>query len=229
MMPSPLFITGTDTNVGKTYVSTTLLHAFSSLGFKTLGLKPIASGHTGDGRPYNEDALSLQQASSIKLPYEKINPFCFKEAIAPHIAAKKAGVRLDLETLNEKLIRTLTIPADLCIIEGAGGWLVPLNDKETIADFVIQHGFHAILIVSIQLGCINHALLTQQAMLSKKIPILGWIANYKTPFIDHSNEQIQTLKQWLSIPYLGTIDHNSKKIPTSILSQVNDFLNCKAD
>lgn len=228
-MSKKIFITGTDTNVGKTFISTVLLQGFSSFGLKTLGLKPVASGHKEHTIPYNEDALSLQQASSVKLAYENINPFCFKEAIAPHIAAKKSATALDLKILNKKIHQGLTTPSDICIIEGAGGWHLPLNEKETMADFVSHHRFNTILIVSIQLGCINHAILTQHAMLSTNIPIIGWIANCKTPFIDHGEEQIQALKQWLSIPYLGTVHHQAEKISNDILLRVNHFLNGKAD
>src|SRR5262249_50518062 len=149
-----VFITGTDTNVGKTYVSTGLLKAFNQLGYSTLGLKPIASGCDWiDGKLRNSDALALQQASSLKLDYEQINPFAFEPPIAPHIAGNKLGLRLDVKNLTDALQPTLELNADIQIIEGAGGWHVPLNDRESMADLVKHLNLPVILIVGIKLGC----------------------------------------------------------------------------
>lgn len=221
-MPIKLFITGTDTNAGKTYVSQGLLRAFNRRGLSTLGLKPLASGcHEENQHLYNPDALLLQHASSIKLPYHHINPFAFKEAIAPHIAAKSTGVDLTLEQLDLKMRPSLETAADVCVIEGAGGWYTPLNETETMADFATRHRFHIILVVRVQLGCINHALLTERAIHSANLPLAGWIANCLSPHIDYGDEQIAALKKWLTSSHLGTVHYNDQPENTLDMEMIN--------
>ena len=184
------FITGTDTNVGKTFVSACLLNAFTAEGYSTLGIKPISSGG-------NDDAKILQQASSIKLPLHIINPITFTEPIAPHIAAKKMDVLLSVDELIKKTQPALDYPADVHIIEGAGGFLVPLNNKETMADFVKACDLSVILVVPIRLGCINHAILTMEAIKNKNIELAGWVANCMDPDVPEWEEIIATLKEHL--------------------------------
>ena len=197
-----LFITGTDTDVGKTYISVGLLTFFANQGFKTIGLKPIASGCSEGGK--NDDALNLQQAATVLLPYEKVNPFALQKPIAPHLAAKSMGISLSIEQLNAKMATTLSIAADLCLIEGAGGWLVPLNETETYADYVLSHDMEIILVVGMRLGCINHALLTCQSILQRKGKLIGWVANSGQKIMGHFDENLATLTQCLPVPHLGT-------------------------
>lgn len=215
------FITGTDTEVGKTYVSVGMLKAFNQLKLKTLGLKPIASG-IEDGASHPSDTIQLQNAASMKLPLEQITPFAFHPAIAPHIAAQKINRELNLCTLNEAYQQTLTLPADICIIEGFGGWYAPLNDVETMADFVKYHMFNVILVVGIRLGCLNHAILTQQAIQRSGVKLVGWVANCIHPEMPSIHENISTLKKHLTSPYLGTVEHNLS--PEDYLKVFNQML-----
>ncbi len=204
-----IFVTGTDTDAGKTYVSTGILNAFNKHHKSTLGIKPIASGcEKHDGILYNADALALQKASSIKLPYHHINPYAFEPAIAPHIAAQQIQCDLTVAKLIEETKVALQHSADICIIEGAGGWYVPLNDKETMADYVKALGLGVILVVGIRLGSINHAILTHKAIENDGIPVKGWIANCVIPERKEHNEIILTLKKWLSSPCLGVVGHH---------------------
>lgn len=192
-----LFITGTDTNVGKTYVSTLLLNEARHAGLQTLGIKPVASGG-------NEDVIALQQASSIKLPSEKINPFLFKSPIAPHLAAKEEKKNLSVREISNGIQQALNHPSDLCVIEGAGGWYVPLNETETMADLVKALQIPVILVVSIKLGCINHSLLTQRAMQSDGVSVVGWIANCFEDTLCRDGI-IATLESKLEFPLLMTV------------------------
>jgi dethiobiotin synthetase len=208
-MKQRFFITGTDTDVGKTYLSVGLLNLFTSLGFTTLGLKPVASGcMRHNGHLYNLDALLLQQASSLQLSYDIINPFAFEPGIAPHLAAKQSATTLTLKKVNEALHRAFNTSVDIFLVEGAGGWHTPLNEKETMAEVVMHYQLNTILIVRIHLGCLNHAILTERAIRSSGVPLFGWIANYTTGNIENGEEQINTLKHFLSAPLLGVVNFN---------------------
>lgn len=208
-MTQKIFITGTDTDAGKTYISTGILHAFNKHNYSTLGVKPIASGCTlQNGVLYNADALTLQQASSIKLPYHKINPYAFEPAIAPHIAAQQIHCRLSVDEIIKRTEEALHYPSDLCLVEGAGGWYVPLNEEETMAGYVKAASLKVILVVGIRLGCINHAILTHKAIENDNIPIAGWIANCVTPQRVEHDEIILTLKKWLTSHCLGVVGFN---------------------
>lgn len=200
-----IFITGTDTGVGKTYIATRLLKQYNDKGLKTIGLKPVASGcELTNGKLYNDDARALQQAASVKLDYDLVNPFAFLPPIAPHLAAHATKTTLTVHTLIEKTKTALQIPADIRLVEGAGGWLLPLNDRETMADFVIRQNFSVILVVGMRLGCLNHALLTANIMQATNVHCIGWIANCMDPSMPYLNENIETLKQQLWMPHLAT-------------------------
>lgn len=205
-----VFITGTDTGVGKTYVSTYLLNAFKNQGYQTLGIKPIATGC--NEYMQNEDALALQKASSIQLPYEKINPFAFSPPIAPHIAAQKANRKLSVSSLLTSINPLLQQAVDLCLIEGVGGWQVPLNDKETMADFVVAQQLPVILVVGMRLGCLNHALLTANAIQQSGAKLLGWIANCIEPDMPYLQENIDTIYERLTMPCLEVINHRQQNL-----------------
>ena len=193
------FITGTDTNVGKTYISACFLKFFGDAGYATLGIKPIASG--------GNDAKILQNASTIKLPLEIINPISFDIPIAPHIAAKKMGRVLTVDELIAKTQPALDYPADVRIIEGVGGFLVPLNNFETMADFVVRCNFPVILVVGIRLGCLNHALLTYAAIEQSSVRCAGWVANCLDVNAEGVDEMIETLRKWIPVDYLGRVDY----------------------
>lgn len=207
-MSLKIFITGTDTNIGKTYTSVRLLKALNYHGLKTVGLKPIASGCISkNGHLYNEDALALQDASSIKLTYEEINPFFFTEPVAPHIMAHALGQELNRESVLQKLQRSFEKDADVFIVEGAGGWYLPLNHYETMAEVVKSAGLKVILVVGLRIGCLSHAILTYKAIQEAKIQMLGWIANCMDLEMNKIDENIQTLQRFLNISYLGMIKY----------------------
>lgn len=208
-MTQPIFITGTDTHVGKTYITTNLLQQLKQQGYSTIGLKPLSSGCSLDsaGKLRNEDALLLQQAASINLPYEIINPYAFAPPIAPHIAAATEGIDLTVAQLNEKVQPALDYSADFCLIEGVGGWHMPLNKRETMANFVKEHNFPVILVVGLRLGCLNHGILTAQAILNDHISLMGWIANCLDPHMEFVDENIEILQSWIKAPLLGKVEY----------------------
>lgn len=202
------FVTGTDTGVGKTYVSCLLLEAFKQQGLKTIALKPIAAGcETVDGQLRNDDALQLQQHMTETLAYEEINPFALEAAIAPHIAAANEGRRLLVSRIAGMVRGAAMQPADVTLVEGAGGWYVPLNDKETLADLVRELHLPVILVVGMRLGCLNHAILTARAIYRDGLRVAGWVANCIEPDMPELEANIQTLKALLSAPCLGVIPH----------------------
>lgn len=201
-----IFVTGTDTGVGKTYISTAYLRLAKLKGLTTLGIKPIASGAIRvNGKLVNDDALALSQASTQSLDYEKINPFCFSPPIAPHIAAAIDACKLNAASIESSIKSALSQKVDITFIEGAGGWHIPLNEDETYADFVKSIKAQVILVVGIRLGCINHAILTSQAIGETKLPFVGWVANCIQAGNSHDDMVIATLKHWLPAPLLGIV------------------------
>jgi len=199
-----LFVTGIDTEVGKTRISVALIALLQQQGHKVAAMKPIASGCelTAEGLR-NDDAIKLQQQADVNLPYELINPYAFEPAIAPHIAAQQAGIEIDLDLIKHHF-DMIENQAENVIVEGAGGWLVPINDHFTMADLAIQLGLPVVLVIGIRLGCINHALLTVQAIEQSGLSLHGWVAN-NIESNTESSEIVNTLKQRISAPCLGTV------------------------
>lgn len=199
-LPRHFFVTGTDTGVGKTTVTVHLMQQFIAQGMKVVAMKPVASGcEWVDGRWQNEDVMQLTAASNVQAPPELINPYCFKPAIAPHIAAAQAGVEIQLDVI-QSAYRALAQLADVVIVEGAGGLLVPLNAKHTMVDLLQALALPALVVVGMRLGCINHALLTMQALQQQQIPLCGWVANHIDPDMSVPQENLQTLIDWLQQP-----------------------------
>jgi len=219
------FITGTDTEVGKTVASCALLQAAAAAGYRAVGYKPVASGSemTAEGIR-NEDALALQQASTLALPYEAINPLAFIEPTSPHIISAYEQRPIDFSVMSEGLAR-LSAQANWVQVEGAGGWLTPLSETTTFADWVMAEKLPVILVVGIKLGCINHALLTAQAIQAAGLPLAGWIANdIQLPGRWHQ-QYLETLKQRLPAPLLGEIPRLNEITPATALGQ---YLNVAA-
>lgn len=198
------FITGTDTGVGKTTVACLLLNIFNQRGYRTAAVKPIASGceMTAQGLK-SPDALKLQTAAHLQFSYDNINPFAFLPPIAPHIAAKQVNQKLKAANVYSKCLPILQSTADCILIEGVGGWKVPLNEQETMADLAVLFGFPVIMVVQLKLGCLNAALLTYESIQSMSVPIAGWIANAPGEVMLCETENINTLLKMLPIPYLG--------------------------
>jgi dethiobiotin synthetase len=202
-MSKTWFVTGTDTDVGKTAICCALIAAANSRGLRTAAIKPIAAGCDESGR--NEDALLLQAAISEPLTYEQINPIALKSAIAPHIAAEQEGRRLQANRLAGFCRGVMMGPADFVLIEGAGGWRVPINPRETLAQLAVELRVEVILVVAMQLGCINHALLTAEAIERDGLKLAGWVANCPGERMSCYEENLATLQRWLPAPLLGEI------------------------
>ena len=207
-MSPAYFITGTDTGVGKTAVAVALLQAAVKRGLSTAAVKPVAAGCelTSEGLR-NEDALLLQQACTTVLTYEQMNPFALEPAIAPHFAAMRAGLHLDAEQLAAHCQKTLDIQADLTVIEGAGGWRVPLNKTQTFADIAKLLDVPVILVVDIKLGCLNHALLSAEAIRADGLVLAGWVANRASGVNECHGEMLADLEGRLACPLLGDLPH----------------------
>jgi dethiobiotin synthetase len=196
------FITGTDTGVGKTLISCALLHGFAAQGKRVAGLKPVAAGC--DERDHNDDALALRAASSMQLTYGQVNPYCFPHAIAPHLAARHAGARIDFKRILTSY-HELAGQSDEVIVEGAGGFLVPLNEKQSSADLVKELDLPVILVVGMRLGCLNHALLTLKVIADYQLECAGWVANILDADMPALQENIETLRERIKAPLLGIV------------------------
>lgn len=201
---SGVFVTGTDTEVGKTRISVGLVKALQQQGLSVAAMKPVASGcqQTAEGLR-NEDALALLQHADIKMPYHVINPYAFEPAIAPHLAAMEKAVSMDMSVI-EANFQTLRNKADCVVVEGAGGWLVPMNAQHTLADLAVTLQLPVIMVVSIKLGCISHALLTVQAIQHSGLALRGWVANCVEPSAQQ-HAIIESLLDRIAAPCLGVV------------------------
>ncbi|MBI5429739.1 MAG: dethiobiotin synthase [Nitrosomonadales bacterium] len=196
------FVTGTDTDVGKTLVSCALLHGFAAQGRRVVGMKPVAAGC--DDNEVNEDVRQLRAASNVAASVGQVNPYCFAQAIAPHLAAQFVGVIINLERIVVSF-RELNGQADVVVVEGAGGFLVPLNATQDGADMAAQLGIPVILVVGMRLGCLNHALLTVEAISSRGLVLAGWVANVVDGNMAMLGENVAALRQRIAAPLLGVV------------------------
>lgn len=195
------FITGTDTEIGKTRVASALIRQLVAEGHRVAGMKPVASGCViSDEGLRNDDALSLIAASNVVLPYEVVNPFAYEPAIAPHIAAREAGQLIDISRISDL---AMTIEADYLIIEGVGGWCVPLGENTMLAELAKATADEVIIVVGMRLGCINHGLLTAARIQEDGLILKGWIANHIDPDMHVQSENIATLQALMPCPLLG--------------------------
>ena len=216
-MSPAYFLTGTDTEIGKTFITCALLHRARRDGLRAAGLKPVAAGTDASG--LNEDVENIRAASSIDLPRHLINPYCFAPAIAPHIAAAEAGVTIDLAPIRAAC-ETARQQADLVIVEGVGGFCVPLGESQGSDDLAVALGLPVILVVGMRLGCISHALLTAEAIAARGLPLAGWVANRIDPAMSRFEENLATLQSRLAAPLLGVVPH----APAGGASGAADFL-----
>ena len=207
-MSRAFFITGTDTEIGKTTVAAGLLVAARRRGWSTAAGKPVASGcHVEDGELRNPDALALWAQCSEPLSYAAVNPFAFEPAIAPHLAARDQGVALDVASLASPMQMLLARRADFTVIEGAGGWRVPLAAGQTLADLAQYLALPVILVVGVRLGCINHALLTAEAIQADGLQLAGWVANVVDPQTSRLADNLACLSERLPAPCLGQVPY----------------------
>lgn len=216
MSKKTFFIAGTDTDVGKTQIAAGLLHLANTQSLSTLGLKPVAAGceKTEEGLR-NPDALLLQSVSSVKLPYEQINPIALIEPVSPHIAAQKEKRILSADRLAG-FCRSSFRMADFILIEGAGGWRVPINPSETMADLVRVIQSPVILVIGVRLGCLNHALLTVDAIRQDGLSLVAWVANCVDANMRALDENILTLQQRIPAPCLGVVPFMDQPAPEKI-------------
>jgi dethiobiotin synthetase len=200
------FDAGTDTEVGKTLVSCLLLHAAAARGLETIGMKPLAAG--GAATPEglrNEDALQLMAAATRKLPYAQVNPVCLPEPLSPHLAARLAGRRIGVDRLAGFCQGVLMQRAGFTLIEGAGGWRVPINDREYLSDVARALQLPVLLVVGLRLGCLNHALLTAEAIHRDGLTLAGWVANTLDPHMARREDNVATLVEAIGAPLLGVV------------------------
>ncbi len=202
---SGYFVTGTDTGVGKTVVTLAVMELLKRRGFEVAGMKPFASGcEQGDAGLRNSDAVQIMQACSSGLPYPQVNPYAFEPAIAPHIAATRSGVPIRLAKIVS-LCRDLEEAAERVVVEGVGGWEVPLDSDTLLSELACRLELPVILVVGLRLGCINHALLTASAVKSTGLEFCGWVANQLQPRVEAMDEIINTLRERIDAPLLGVL------------------------
>ena len=192
-----IFVTGTDTGVGKTLVSVSLVKALALHGRRVAVMKPIASGseHTSEGLR-NADAMALAEASNVHAPYAMVNPYCFEPPISPHIAAKEAGIRVDLRVIKTQFSH-LRAMADVVVAEGAGGWYAPISPTESMADLANALNVPVLIVVGLRLGCLNHALMTKRAVEADGARLAGWVGSCVDPAFERVSENLSHLQSAL--------------------------------
>ena len=204
-----VFIAGTDTGVGKTRVAAALLRTWAQRGLRVAGMKPVAAGAALHGQIWrNEDAEALYAAASVRAPWEWVNPYCFAPSIAPHIAAQQAGVRIEPARISAAFDE-LRARADRIVVEGAGGLLVPLNEDVDMADVAGLLGLPVVLVVGMRLGCLNHALLTAEAIAARGLKFAGWVANSIDPGMAEVEANLALLEQRIAAPCIGHLAYGA--------------------
>jgi dethiobiotin synthetase len=207
------FVVGTDTGIGKTHATCALLHALARRHERVCGMKPIASGgvQTADGFT-NEDSIAHRAASTVRVPPELDNPILLPEPLSPHLSAARAGTAIDLD-LVLKAVTELRTRTDALVVEGAGGFLVPLSETQTGADLAVAMGLPLVLVVGMRLGCLNHALLTAEAIRARGLTLAGWIANRVDPGFLCPDENLAYLRTHLGAPLLADLPFSATPDP----------------
>lgn len=214
------FVTGTDTGAGKTRISTALLWALAATGRRVAGMKPVASGcEPSAGGLRSADALALLEQSIPDLAYEDVNPVALRDAIAPHIAVARSGTRIDMESID-RCFRRLQSRADAVVVEGIGGWRVPLQDGIGTSDLVRGLSLPVLLVVGLRLGCINHALLSSETIRADNVRLIGWIANQVDPDYGESAETVNYLSEQIPAPLLGSVPHLAELSPEKVATYI---------
>lgn len=214
--PRGVFVTGTDTDVGKTLIACALLHAWRAAGKTAIGMKPVAAGCEIQAQSLIcGDVIMLRQASSVQAPNELVNPYAFEPPVAPHIAAEEASVVIDLERIHAAFL-TLAECAEIVVVEGAGGFRVPLNLHEDSADLARKLGLPVVLVVGMRLGCLNHALLTAEAIRARGLTLAGWVANRIDPDMLHYESNLAALRERIGAPLLGVVKYEAVPDPARV-------------
>lgn len=213
MAPKGFFVTGTDTDVGKTWVSASLMRMLREKGWVVAGMKPVGSGLMGEASTHG-DALALQAEASLGLPDDWVNPYRFRPPVSPHFAAEDAGVRISLSLLIEAFGR-IAEAAECVVVEGAGGWLVPLGPEIDLADLAEAFGLPVILVVGLRLGCINQARLSERAIRASSVPFAGWVANAVDPEYEPFDRTISTLTDYLGREPLAVLPYSRAQEDTT--------------
>ena len=207
--PRGFFVTGTDTGVGKSLVACALLHAYAARGLRVVGMKPVAAGaEQRNGVWINDDVEQLVAAGNVAAPREHVNPYCFEPPIAPHIAAELDNKAIEIKGLLESYQQLSTL-ADIVVVEGAGGFCVPLNASQSSADLAQRLGLPVVLVVGMRLGCLNHALLTAEAVRARGLRLAGWVANHIESAMPYAAENVAALLQRLDAPLLVSIPYGA--------------------
>lgn len=224
-MSKGYFITGTDTEIGKTTATIALMRDIKQHGYRVAAMKPVAAGCQATEQGLrNDDALKLMQEASVNLAYEAVNPFAYQPPIAPHIAASQACQPISMDTIINAY-QQMSAQADVVLVEGIGGWSVPINHSQTMADVTKLLDLPVILVVGIRLGCLNHALLTHESIVHKGCPRGGWIANMLCEESTVAEQNIAYLKQALAMPFLGTLPFfKGQDLPTPPLLDIERLL-----
>lgn len=216
-----LFVTGTDTGVGKTLLSCGLLHAFAARGLRATGMKPVAAGaRRRNGELLNEDIEQLRAAGSAAVDEKLVNVYAFEPPIAPHIAARLAGIEIDLASID-RAYRRLAHQADIVVVEGAGGFCVPLNEREDTGDLAALLRLPVVLVVGMRLGCLNHALLTAAAIEARGLALAAWVANQLDPDMRHAADNVAALEERLHAPCLARIPFQRAPQPQRIAELID--------
>lgn len=219
-----IFVTGTDTDCGKTEISLGLMVAWQARGLRTLGMKPVATGcQPGPTGPQNRDALRLQAQGSSQAPYGLVNPYAFEPPVAPHIAAGKAGVEIELGAIAGAF-RTLAGESNRVVVEGVGGWRVPLSTSLWVSDLPKALDLPVLLVVGLRLGCLNHALLTAESIRAQGVHLAGWVANGIDPQMLEGDANLATLAALLGAPCIGVIPWLNPLEPSAVADYLNPEL-----
>jgi dethiobiotin synthetase len=227
-MSKGFFVTGTDTGVGKTCVSLGLMRALQCGGLSVAGMKPVASGCQAlNDELFNDDAQRLRAQSSLDVAYSLVNPFAFEPAIAPHLAAHAGGTRIAVPPI-ENAFRQLAARVDAVIVEGVGGWLVPINERQSMADVAACLGLPVVLVVAIRLGCLNHALLTANAIVASGLSLAGWVANRIDADCPYQDGNVSALRERLTAPLLADLPYGDAGVlPEQLASALDVDLLCR--
>lgn len=225
-MKRGLFVTGTDTGVGKTLISAALVRGFAGRGYRSAGMKPVAAGcRNVAGELLSDDVAMLQSAANVALPAHLVNPYAFEPPLAPHIAARRAGRRIEIAGIQQAFNEAASM-TEVLVVEGVGGFRVPLNETEDTADLAVSLQLPVVLVVGLRLGCLNHALLSVEAIRSRGLSLVGWVANSIDPGMLSQQEAQDTLLELIPAPCVGVIPfmHNLNVQSVAELLEYDRFL-----